>query len=49
MATEADTTAVDTYESMVRQAARLAMDLAVVLRSTVYVPPLTGSAVTTSA
>ena len=48
MADVAEITAVVTYESMVRQAAMLATDLVVVFSNRLYVPPLTGKAVTTS-
>ena len=44
----AEMTAVVTYESMVRHAATEAFALDVVLSRRLYVPPLTGSAMTTS-
>ena len=41
-------TAVVTYESIVRHAASDAFAFELVLSSRLYVPPLTGSAITTS-
>eukprot|EP01139_Manchomonas_bermudensis_P019421 Amastigsp_a676751_23.p5 type:complete len:109 gc:universal Amastigsp_a676751_23:1302-1628(+) len=49
MAEVAETTAVEMYERHERHDARAAIDLEVVLRSSVYEPPLSGSAAPTSA
>ena len=48
MAEVEEMTAVVTYDSIVRHAAILALPFVVVFSNKLYVPPLTGSAVTTS-
>ena len=48
MADVEDMTAVVTYDNIVRHAAILALPFVVVFNNKLYVPPLTGSAVTTS-
>ena len=48
MAEVEEMTAVVTYDSIVRHAAILALPFVVVFNNKLYVPPLTGSAVTTS-